>query len=120
MSEYQKLSHSISELQKQNELTNRSLDALNRTMARLLTWAEGDKSLGSPSVQQKIDANAQGISDLRKKVYDSEDTMARQGICISNLRDDIRAIKTQTGIIGAGSGGIIVGVLEIVKHIFGL
>lgn len=101
MSEYGDLKHSI-------EVQGKKLD-------RLLSWAEGDQKLGTPSIAQQIEECKNEIVITRKRTYQNETS-------IDNIKRDIEDIsgstKKASTIVGGGSGGIISLIIDAIKQAF--
>lgn len=92
-----------------------TLEDQNKKLDRLLSWAEGDEKLGTPSIAQQIQQNHQEIVLNRKRIYENRER-------INGVDNDVKAVKKQQAGISAGSGGIaggiIVGIVEAFKALF--
>jgi hypothetical protein len=97
MSEYAELKQSIEEVDKK--------------MDRILSWAEGDEKLGTPSVNQMIRKNSEDIVDNRKLTHKNRDV-------IRDNTNDLKNLKKTAGVVGAGGGGIIAVIIESFKAVF--
>ncbi len=89
MSEYQEL-HNLIEKQ-------------GAKIDRVLGYLEGDDKLGIPAVHEQISGNRTEVEELKKKVYQNEKNIVSQR-------------KAAAGI-GAGTGGVVTGLIEIIKNL---
>lgn len=92
---------------------NERLAHIERKIDRILSWAEGDSKLGTPSVKDQINSNAREIEEAKKKIIDLE----------NNVRyntDHIKDQKRVAGALGAGGGGILFAIIEFVRGLMGM
>lgn len=111
--EYSQLKSMVEQLGHKHEITDRKIN-------RLLTWAEGDKDLGTPSIKQQIDQNTNGITEVRKRTYENEDMIKDTKKDVEKVSDDVQNIKTHSAAIGMGGGGVVFTILETIKQWVGL
>lgn len=83
----------------------------NQKIDRILTWAEGDRRLGTPSIKMQIDHNNESIKNVSKLAYEN------RGLINENNKD-IKNIKKVSGAVGGTSGGAISIVLQFIKSTF--
>lgn len=99
-----------------------SLETISRNVDRLITWAEGDKNLGSPSINSKIERIEENIIDNKKRSYvnAAEIREVRQEVRaaeknLEEIKADIKDIRTATGVIGGG--GVTYALIEIIRYL---
>lgn len=102
-----------------------SIEILNKKTDRILSWAEGDHKLGTPSIAQQIEECKVEIVQTRKRTYENEKDIREALHLITNNTeniesntDSIRDTKQISSAFGAGAGGILVTIIEAIKHFF--
>lgn len=96
-------------------MPNREYEELKASLAeqgkkidRLLSWAEGDPALGTPSIKQQMRNIEKEVVENRKRTYENR-------LAISGIQRDITNLRKTSGAAGVGGGGIVVGVIEFIK-----
>ena len=80
-----------------------AIESTDKKIERLLTWAEGDHALGTPSIKTQIDGNREEIEEVKKKVYTN--------------REMITKLDVRASLYGGGTGTAIVIGHEIIKAV---
>lgn len=88
------------------------IEKQDKKIDRILSWAEGDEKLGTPSVMQRINENSSEIRETRKRTYENEER-------INANTKDIKNLDKRTGAIGVGTGGLGAAAIEFIKSFFG-
>lgn len=95
-----------------HEELKQSIQHIDQKVDRLLSWAEGDEKLGTPSIAQQIEDTRQEAKQARKIGYEN--------------REEINLVKKEvnmkSGKIGGGAGGVsggaVAALFELLKSIF--
>lgn len=84
----------------------------NQKIDRILTWAEGDRRLGTPSIKMQIDQNQENIKNVQSMAYEN------RGL-INDNRNDVKNLKKVSGAVGGSSGGVTALIIHFFKQTFG-
>lgn len=95
----------------------KSIEAQGKKIDRLLSWAEGDSKLGTPSIAQQIKNCETEIVNTRKRTYENETNIDSLKRDVDDISDSTKKAST---IVGAGAGGGISVILEAIKQIFSI
>lgn len=90
---------------------------ISKNVNRLLSWAEGDRDIGTPSVEDKINRVDNGITTTRKIAYNNSNNIEILSRDVDQNKQDIKAIKGTSAVLGAGSGGIFTIVIQAIKSL---
>jgi|SRR5690554_785624 len=96
----------------------KSINDLDGKVNRLLTWAEGDQALGTPSLKQQIERVEREVVENRKRTYTNRNDINLLQREVDANVEDIRGIKKSAISGGAVSGGGVFGLLEFIRSFF--
>ncbi len=95
-----------------------SIKDLDTKVNRLLSWAEGDQALGTPSLKQQMEAIERETIENRKRTYDNQNDLSHLKRDVQTNADNIKNIKKSAIGGGAASGGGVFGIIELIRSIF--
>lgn len=95
-----------------------SINDLDRKVNRLLSWAEGDQALGTPSLKQQMERIEREAVENRKRTYNNRNDLTHLKRDIDTNAKDIKGIKKSAISGGAVSGGGVFGLLEFIRSFF--
>ena len=95
-----------------------SIKDLDGKVNRLLSWAEGDQALGTPSLKQQMEQIERETVENRRRAYDNRNSLSHLKRDVDTNTKDIKGIKKSSVMLGAGSGGGVFGILELIRSFF--